>query len=600
MVIKDCTVTVSNNTAKIDEEIYLYKNDKNIELTLNIVNSKYKYTYSELDNLIASTKAAYAQVKFKNGDIEIDFDIQETKSGAVKLLISEELIDEDTELGDYSIQIRLFDSDRNSVITLPPIENCIHIKRPLFDNSNVVFDNSNMINEAKINLATLTTEAPLEVTDSNGNYVKTVWKDKDKITDAKMNKIESGIYQNSAQLNNIANKKIDDITLSNNVLTLLANSKTIKTITLPSTGGSGSNAREIELQKTDTYIQWRYVGDTDWSNLVALNDLKGEKGDKGDTGATPNLQIGTVETLASGSSATASITGTTENPLLNLGIPRGTDGTGTGGSGKTLVIDYTHNSNTVIQPISLDLTTGIYTTENTIEVKDETPVCWAYNDKLDVSPMYLPYEIFSLNNPTTWIKYKIKKISDTTFKLLNTDDTDLVYTSEKNTSVDVSKFHFETASGIQIMFDELELYGDFEIICEGQAISNNYSFDLSNYNTKSINYIWDSNNIFFNGNQNPILIYGTKFNDISKKYRYHEKIIYKCIRKNSLISIDGICVMNYFVNYASNWNSNESIYHNNAYAKQTGDTSIINKINIYNNNFNYLLLNGYNIRIYKI
>ena len=50
------------------------------------------------------------------------------------------------------------------------------------------------------------------------------------------------------------------------------------------------------------------------------------KGDKGDPGATPNIQIGTVETLPAESPATASMTGTPENPLLNLGIPQGKDG----------------------------------------------------------------------------------------------------------------------------------------------------------------------------------------------------------------------------------------------------------------------------------
>lgn len=45
-------------------------------------------------------------------------------------------------------------------------------------------------------------------------------------------------------------------------------------------------------------------------------------------GATPNLTIGTVETLAPGSDATATITGTAEDPVLNLGLPRGTDGMG--------------------------------------------------------------------------------------------------------------------------------------------------------------------------------------------------------------------------------------------------------------------------------
>lgn len=49
---------------------------------------------------------------------------------------------------------------------------------------------------------------------------------------------------------------------------------------------------------------------------------------KGDTGATPNLTIGTVETLPAGSDATATITGTAEEPVLSLGIPKGYDGVG--------------------------------------------------------------------------------------------------------------------------------------------------------------------------------------------------------------------------------------------------------------------------------
>lgn len=43
-------------------------------------------------------------------------------------------------------------------------------------------------------------------------------------------------------------------------------------------------------------------------------------------GATPNIQIGTVQTLEPGQQATASMTGTPENPLLNLGIPKGEKG----------------------------------------------------------------------------------------------------------------------------------------------------------------------------------------------------------------------------------------------------------------------------------
>lgn len=59
----------------------------------------------------------------------------------------------------------------------------------------------------------------------------------------------------------------------------------------------------------------------------------GAKGDKGDPGATPNLTIGTVTTLDAGQNATASMVGTAESPVLNLGIPRGAKGEpGQGGS----------------------------------------------------------------------------------------------------------------------------------------------------------------------------------------------------------------------------------------------------------------------------
>ena len=53
---------------------------------------------------------------------------------------------------------------------------------------------------------------------------------------------------------------------------------------------------------------------------------QGPAGQTGPTGATPNIQIGTVQTLDPGQDATASMTGTPDNPLLNLGIPKGEKG----------------------------------------------------------------------------------------------------------------------------------------------------------------------------------------------------------------------------------------------------------------------------------
>ncbi len=99
-------------------------------------------------------------------------------------------------------------------------------------------------------------------------------------------------------------------------------------------GRDGQNGRAIELKKTSLYIQWRFVGDTTWNNLVALSDLKGTKGDKGDkgdtgnTGPTNSLAIGTVSRTAC--DPTANITGTAPSQTLNLGIPGLPTGGGAG------------------------------------------------------------------------------------------------------------------------------------------------------------------------------------------------------------------------------------------------------------------------------
>jgi hypothetical protein len=206
MISKDCTITIDKGNASVDEDVYLYKNDMNIQILFTIVNNKYRYTKNTaIDNIIANNKASYAQVKFKKGDIEIDFEEQETKDGAVVLLIKKELIDEDTELGDYSIQIRLFDENKTSVITLPPVENCIHIQRPLFEKAG---EDTNIVDQAFTDMAVVTYAEPISATNSDGTYNKKTWISKEKITTAELNRMEEGISNVSTQYKDIAKQTI--------------------------------------------------------------------------------------------------------------------------------------------------------------------------------------------------------------------------------------------------------------------------------------------------------------------------------------------------------------------------------------------------------
>lgn len=47
---------------------------------------------------------------------------------------------------------------------------------------------------------------------------------------------------------------------------------------VPPAGAAGNDGREVQIQKGATAIQWRYAGETGWTDIVSLADLKGADG----------------------------------------------------------------------------------------------------------------------------------------------------------------------------------------------------------------------------------------------------------------------------------------------------------------------------------
>lgn len=153
------------------------------------------------------------------------------------------------------------------------------------------------------------------------------------------NGLDNGSFQGEPGKDGVGISSIQQTTTStadggNNVFTVtLTNGTTarfnVKNGSKGSTGETGLQGPQGEK------------GDTGETGSQGPQGDKGEKGDKGDPGAagengvTPTFSIGTVTTLSAGSSATATITGTAESPVLNLGIPKGKDGTSGGGSDGT-------------------------------------------------------------------------------------------------------------------------------------------------------------------------------------------------------------------------------------------------------------------------
>lgn len=359
MIYSDVTITVKGNTATLDNDLYLYKNDKNITINISIVNSIWNFAKKLENNIIEKTEATIFTLRWMKGDkVKKVFEDQQIKKGKCEFVITEELIDEDIEMGDYDFQISLLDEEKNSILSIPPVIGQIHINKHIFEDEEVITD-TNEVNVATVGLAKTTTGEAVSVVDDEGNYIKTEWLDGDVITKEKLNKIEEGIYNNSSQCKEIANNQPTDLSLDSATnLLQLVNSKGSKLgngITLPiSSGGGTSQYLHIKYSSTGAPQLAGQISDTPNAYIGLCVDTNADsptnpknytwynwKGDNGDTGATPNLQIGTVTTLESGSNATASITGTTENPVLNLGIPKGdkgdtgASGTGTGGDTET-------------------------------------------------------------------------------------------------------------------------------------------------------------------------------------------------------------------------------------------------------------------------
>lgn len=194
MIFTESTIKISNNVSKMDSTIVLYRGDKNVEIRFTILQSPFKYSNTVATNVIESTNASYGQlvIKTPNSKPPIFSEVSATKEGTVLFTITKEMIDEIEELGVYTFQIRLMDENKQSRVTIPPVENGIEIKEPIA----IEDDNTtNVVGLAKANYAVATlSDVDTPAFDDNGQYIKTNWNDGDIITNASLNKIEDGIY----------------------------------------------------------------------------------------------------------------------------------------------------------------------------------------------------------------------------------------------------------------------------------------------------------------------------------------------------------------------------------------------------------------------
>lgn len=243
MIYSDVTITVKGNTATLDNDLYLYKNDKNITINISIVNSIWNFAKKLENNIIEKTEATFFTLRWMKGDkVKKVFEDQQIKKGKCEFVITEELIDEDIEMGDYDFQISLLDEEKNSILSIPPVIEQIHINKHIFEDEDI-----NTVGNAKVGIAKVGTYEQRSTENSEGLYNKKTWQDNEVITKEDLNTIEEGIYNNSTQCKDIANVFSHEQTET--LYKLKCNGKVIATIPI----GSNTQITSYTVSNNLTY-----------------------------------------------------------------------------------------------------------------------------------------------------------------------------------------------------------------------------------------------------------------------------------------------------------------------------------------------------------
>lgn len=211
MIYKKCVMTIDKNKATLDEDIYLYRLDKNIELYFTIVNNKYRFNKGDMNNIILITNASFFQVRlYKNAEIKYTFAIQPTDGGQAILTITDDLIDDPIETGDYDFQISLLDEEKTSMISMPIVSKQLHVCEPL------VSDDATM-GKAILGLSKLATGEIKNAFDSEGNYIREIHQDGDILSARIINKFEEALDTNTKAIKNGTGTSYDDTAIKKDI-----------------------------------------------------------------------------------------------------------------------------------------------------------------------------------------------------------------------------------------------------------------------------------------------------------------------------------------------------------------------------------------------
>ena len=120
MISKNVNLRVQDGGVKavLNEKIIIYTDDKGIQVNIRLQNIPYQFNERRRD-ILDENVTVVATVK-KPDESKLDMDLP-IEGGAIKFTIDETMTDELKEVGEYKVQLHLYDdATKTNRITLPP------------------------------------------------------------------------------------------------------------------------------------------------------------------------------------------------------------------------------------------------------------------------------------------------------------------------------------------------------------------------------------------------------------------------------------------------------------------------------------------------
>lgn len=121
------TLKIMESNTVMDKDVILYRGNRNVYIFLTIDNLSFGFRNLLTDYETVMPSHAYIMLLSPLYE-EIPIGKTEIIDDRIRFCITKQMIDELTEVGDYTIVIDLYDSVEDSLITIPPIEGQLKVR----------------------------------------------------------------------------------------------------------------------------------------------------------------------------------------------------------------------------------------------------------------------------------------------------------------------------------------------------------------------------------------------------------------------------------------------------------------------------------------